>query len=223
MNETREDFELNMNESNDEQAPNASDSPNGYENNDEEPAMDSDIEANAEPASESEPKNPRNSRKPNPLDIAMQANRFEKARLVLFNFNPENKEPGKEYPALSGHLECKDFKVNVSGFLEQSRDTGRHYLSVSVGSPGHEKIYGRLFKDEAEGKENEYFGTISKSTDAGQKDSNNKTIYQTLWEVQIAARQKRSSKTGQLYIDGDLYIKRTHIEKRLPKSEALAF
>jgi uncharacterized protein (DUF736 family) len=221
MNETREDFELNMNESNDEPAPNASDSPNGYENNDEEPAMDSDIEANAEP--ESEPQNPRNPRKPNPLDTAMQANQFEKARLLLFNFKPDNKEPGKEYPALSGHLDHKDFKVSVSGFLEQSRDTGRHYLSLSVGSPGHEKIYGRLFKDEAEGKENEYFGAISKSTDTGQKDGNNKTIYQTLWEVQIAARQKRSSKTGQLYIDGDLYIKRTHIEKRLPKSEALAF
>jgi uncharacterized protein (DUF736 family) len=215
MNETREDFELNMNESNDEQAPNASDSPNGYENADEEPPIDSDIQDN--------PESKKTQLKTNPLDKAMQAHLFEKTRLVLFNFNPENKESGKEYPAMSGHLDSKDFKVNISAFKKKSRESGRKYLSLSVGSPEHVKVYGRLFRNEAEGKEYEYFGTISKTVGTGQKDENNKTIYRTLWEVQISAKLKFSKSNDMAYIEGDLYIKRINSKERLPPAEALAF
>jgi uncharacterized protein (DUF736 family) len=135
----------------------------------------------------------------NPLRSFIEAFAFDKARLVLFPNRVNDPAPDVEYPVMTGSIECTAFKVGIAGFEAIAEDTGRRYLSISVGDSGQIKSYGKLFKEEKPGKENQYFGFIELS----QKDAITGE-YETLWKVGIDAKRDKSAE-GKQYISGSVF------------------
>lgn len=132
--------------------------------------------------------------------------------LTLFPYTPRNIEPGKTYPAMTGHLDTRRVKIAVSAFAKMT-DEGREYLSLSIGPRGQNHIGGAVFRQEeqnpengrwmlAPGKENDRYGVIGKSVQAeGTED------YQTVFELRFYGK-RRLSGAGVPYIKAKVYPER---------------
>jgi hypothetical protein len=142
--------------------------------------------------------------KSNPLEMAVNTGDFTEARFVLFNNTPEDREEGKVYPIMRGAIEAKHFKIDIGAFTETSKDNVQ-YLSLSIGSNGQEKVYGRFFRDTVIGKEGHYYGYIEKAHQTG-VDGEGKKVYEVLWTLPIDAKRTQSE-SGVKYISGKVYTK----------------
>jgi hypothetical protein len=132
--------------------------------------------------------------------------------LTLFPYSPRNVEPGKTYPALTGHLDTKRVKIPVSAFAKKTEE-GRDFLSLSIGPQGQNHIGGAVFRQEeqnrddglwelAPGKENDRYGVIGKTVQIeGSED------YETVFELRFYGR-RRLSGAGVPYIKAQVYPER---------------
>lgn len=129
--------------------------------------------------------------------------------LTLFPYTPRHVEPGKTYPAMTGHLDTRRVKIPVSAFAKRTEE-GRDFLSLSIGPQGQAHIGGAMFRQEqqnpenglwelAPGKENERFGLIGKTVQVpGTED------YDTVFELRFYGK-RRLSGAGVPYIKAQVY------------------
>lgn len=127
-----------------------------------------------------------------------------KARIALFNRAPKpDDDPSKPYPAMTGVIENKEFKKNVSAFLKTSKTDGKQFLSLVIKNQNDEQTFsGSLFRDEKDGKEGHYYGYISEQfveVIDGEKEYTNSD-----WTIAISAKRTVSD-NGKRYIAGDVY------------------
>ena len=135
-------------------------------------------------------------------------NATTKANFALFNFVPKagDGDMDKEYPLMSGFLENPEFKVHVGAFLKVAKESGKQYLSLSVGNEKDEKtFYGRLFKETKPGKEDSYFGYIEETVKVPAKKKSEEDVYETVWQLGIRAKQTVSEDGKKKYISGSVY------------------
>jgi uncharacterized protein (DUF736 family) len=132
--------------------------------------------------------------------------------LTLFPFTPREVEPGKTYPLMTGVLDTKRVKIQVSAFAKTSEE-GRTFLSLSVGAPGQDHIGGALFRQEEQveatglwastpGKESDRFGVIAKQVKNAALDD-----YETVFSLRVKGA-RRLSRGGVPYIKARVYPER---------------
>ena len=131
-------------------------------------------------------------------------NATTKARFALFNRAPrEEDEEGVVYPVMTGTVEAKDFKKNVSAFKKINTKNGKEFLSLVIRNEHDEQTFsGTLHRDEKDGKEGHYYGYISEQFT---EEVDGKTVYSTSeWQLGIRAKIQRPEGKKK-YIGGDVY------------------
>ncbi len=144
-------------------------------------------------------------------------------KFVLFNIPP--RERVHEGPVMRGFVEIpaleehgEPVKVQVAGWAEVARDSGRDYLSLKVANTeGEERdtytvgpFYGRLFKAVTKtpsGETVRYFGFIEDAEKIGE-DEHGRGIYERHWELAIRAKRAVSADGRTVYISGFIGPKR---------------
>lgn len=132
--------------------------------------------------------------------------------LTLFPYTPRNPEPGKTYPAMTGHLDTKNVKIPVSAFAKMTEE-GREFLSLAIGPKGQNHIGGAVFRSEEQseadglwtltpGKENDRHGVIAKTRLIDGTDE-----YETVFELRFYGR-RRLSGAGVPFIKAKVYAER---------------
>lgn len=139
------------------------------------------------------------------------------AKFVLFNIPAAERVAGG--PVMRGFLEIasgeeggEPTKIQVAGWAELARDTGRDYLSLKVANTEGEgrevytvgPFYGRLFKHvtkTANGETVRYFGFIEDAERVGE-DEHGRGVYERHWELAIRAKRAVSHDGRTVYISG---------------------
>jgi hypothetical protein len=139
------------------------------------------------------------------------------AKFVLFTIAPAERVAGG--PVMRGFVEianaqdgAEPTKVQVAGWSELARDTGREYLSLKVANTDADDreaytvgpFYGRLFKHitkTAAGETVRYFGYIEDAEKVGE-DEHGRGVYERHWELGIRAKRAVSQDGRTVYIHG---------------------
>lgn len=133
-----------------------------------------------------------------------------KARFVLFNRAPqEDDNPELVYPIMTGTIEGKNFKKNVSAFKKVNRSNGKEFLGLVIRNEHDTQTFsGTLHRDEKDGKAGHYYGYISEQF--AQENADGKTEYSNS-DWQIGIRAKIQTPEGKKkYIGGDVYPLNKH-------------
>ena len=68
------------------------------------------------------------------------------AKGALFNIKAADRRDNG--PVMSGNFEVNAKKINVAAFLKISRESGKDYLNLKIGTTGGPVFYGRLFRND---------------------------------------------------------------------------
>jgi len=157
---------------------------------------------------------------PSPQESSMDTlNSNTQAKFVLFNIPVAERVAGG--PVMRGFLEiaqpekpdAEPIKVQVAGWPEIARDTGREYLSLKVANTQTENrdaytvgpFYGRLFKNatktKAGGETVHYFGFIE-DAEKVDEDEQGRGVYRRRWQLAVRAKREVSRDGRTVYING---------------------
>lgn len=148
-----------------------------------------------------------------------------KARIALFNRAPqEDDKSNVVYPIMTGVIEGKDFKKNVSAFKKINKGNGKEFLSLVIRNEHDEQTFsGTLHRDEKDGKAGHYFGYISEQF---ANDVNGEIEYSNSdWQVGIRAKIQ-TPEGKKKYIGGDVYPLNKHataVDSPATQDEDIAF